>query len=160
YSFGARLAFEVAYQLEQLGDRVEHVCLIAPGMPTLAMPGRTARDAESSFEDPVFVAVLFSVFAGSLAHPALSACLETATDEDAFTAFLAEPFDYLDRDLVRRITAVVRETFHFPVTLDQRWIAAPITIFTAQGDEVSPLQNSESLSSSTPTVFRLDADHY
>jgi amino acid adenylation domain-containing protein len=160
YSFGARVAYEVAYQLERLGDRVEHVFLIAPGMPMLPLPGRTARDAESSFDDPVFVAVLFSVFAGSLAHPALSACLEAATDEDAFTAFIAEHFDYLDRDLVRRITAVVRETFHFPVTLHQRRIAAPITIFTAQGDDASPMENSQSLSTNPQTIVRLGADHY
>ncbi len=157
YSFGARLAYEVAYQLEQLGDRVENVFLIAPGMPTLPLPGRTARDAESSFDDPIFVAVLFSVFAGSLTHPALGACLEATTDEDAFTDFIAEHFDYLDPDLVRRITAVVRQTFHFPVTLDERRVAAPVTIFTAQGDETSPLQNCQQPS---PTVVRLDADHY
>jgi amino acid adenylation domain-containing protein len=160
YSFGARLAFEVAYQLEQLGDEVEHVFLMAPGMPSLPFPGRAAADAESSFDDRLFVAVLFSVFAGSLAHPALSACLEAATDEDAFVAFIAEHFDHLDSDLVRRITGVVRETFHFPVTLDQRQIAAPITIFTAQGDEVSPLENTEGLSTTPRTVVRLTADHY
>ncbi|HXO81662.1 MAG TPA: amino acid adenylation domain-containing protein [Mycobacterium sp.] len=160
YSFGARLAFEVAYQLEQLGDEVEHVFLMAPGMPSLPFPGRVAADAESSFDDRLFVAVLFSVFAGSLAHPALSACLDAATDEDAFVAFIAEHFDHLDGDLVRRITGVVRETFHFPVTLDQRRISAPITVFTAQGDEVSPLENLDGVSSSPRTVVRLAADHY
>lgn len=160
YSFGARLAFEVAYQLEQLGDQVDHVFLMAPGMPSLPFPGRVAADAESSFDDRLFVAVLFSVFAGGLAHPALSACLDTATDEDAFVAFIAEHFDHLDGELVGRITAVVRETFHFPVTLDRRRIAAPITIFTAQGDEISPLENSEGLSTTPRTVVRLGADHY
>ena len=160
YSFGARVAYEVACQLEQLGDEVEHVFLIAPGMPTVPSPGRTARDAAARFDDPVFVAVLFSVFAGSLTHPALGACLEAATDEDAFIHFIAEHFDYLDPDLVRRITGVVRQTFDFPVIADERRIAAPITVFTAQGDDASPLQNHPSQSTNPPTVVHLDADHY
>ncbi|MEK8168843.1 thioesterase domain-containing protein [Streptomyces sp. M19] len=33
YSFGARVAFEAAYQLERAGQRVEHLFLIAPGSP-------------------------------------------------------------------------------------------------------------------------------
>ena len=31
YSFGARVAFETAYQLEQAGEQVDHLFLIAPG---------------------------------------------------------------------------------------------------------------------------------
>src|SRR5262249_48026065 len=35
YSFGARVAFETAFQLEQAGKEVEHLILIAPGSPKI-----------------------------------------------------------------------------------------------------------------------------
>src|SRR4029450_12702493 len=35
YSFGARVAFETAYQLERAGHTVENLFLIAPGSPHL-----------------------------------------------------------------------------------------------------------------------------
>ncbi|HEX6355550.1 amino acid adenylation domain-containing protein [Actinophytocola sp.] len=158
YSFGARVAFETAYQLEQAGERVEHLFLIAPGSPILDVAG----SGEPSYQDRAFVTILFSVFAGGIDHPALTECLRVAEDDESFTGFVADTFD-LDPDLVRRITGVVRRTYGFRYEfheLARRKVNAPITIFKAQGDDYSFIENSSGYSAEPPAVVELDADHY
>ncbi|CAO0833975.1 Carrier domain-containing protein OS=Streptomyces microflavus OX=1919 GN=Smic_65280 PE=4 SV=1 [Streptomyces microflavus] len=69
----------------------------------------------------------------------------------------------MDRDWVLRIMRVVSLTFEFSYTfreLRERRIAAPITIFKAQGDNYSFLDGSSGFSSAPPTVVELAADHY
>ena len=161
YSFGARVAFEAAYQLEQAGQRVEQLFLIAPGSPVVDTPG--PRERLAAFTNPEFVTILFSVFAGTITGPLLDKCLAVAEDEASFAAFISEHLDHLDLDMVHRIIRIVGLTFEFSYAfreLAERRIAAPITIFKARGDDYSFLEGSSGYSTTPPTVVDLDADHY
>ncbi|SER75256.1 amino acid adenylation domain-containing protein [Lentzea xinjiangensis] len=160
YSFGARVAFETAYQLEQAGHEVANLYLIAPGSPKVR--SERASD-EASYDNSAFVTILFSVFAGSITAPELTRCLEVAKDEDSFAAFISSEFRDLDSELVRRIIKIVTETFSFKYTfseLAERTITAPLTIFKARGDDYSFIEGSEGFSVTDPVVVELEADHY
>jgi thioesterase domain-containing protein/phenylpyruvate tautomerase PptA (4-oxalocrotonate tautomerase family) len=162
YSFGARVAFEAAYQLERAGERVENLFLIAPGQPPTGARDRT-RDREPEYDDDAYVSILFSVFAGGLADPALAECLAVAKDDASFAAFVGERFPRLDRDLIGRIVRVVRCTFQFEYAfheLARRRVTAPVTIFKARGDDYSFVEKASGYSSAAPTVVDLEADHY
>ncbi len=163
YSFGARVAFETARQLERAGERVDEVILIAPGKPPVETRAETPTEAAVSFADNTFVAILYSVFAGNLERSAVDACLAATHDEDSFIAFVCGRFEHLERELVRRIVGVVRQTFLFeyaPHELAERTIAAPITVLRADGDQDSFIDSGHTLSSSPLRASRLRADHY
>lgn len=161
YSFGARVAFEAAYQLERAGHSVDHVFLIAPGAPKVRTEGPDRRSA--SYTDPTFVSILLSVFTGRIDGDLTAQCLAVASDEQGFAEFVAGRLPGMDRDWVLRIVRVVSLTFEFSYTfreLRERRISAPITIFKARGDEYSFLDGSSGYSSDPPTVVELEADHY
>ncbi|MGW2823669.1 amino acid adenylation domain-containing protein [Streptomyces sp. NPDC001443] len=163
YSFGARVAFEAAHRLERAGERVDEVILIAPGKPPVEGRDEAPAGAAVGFTDRTFVSILYSVFAGNLERSAVDACLAATHDEDSFIAFVCGRFEHLERDLVRRIVAVVRRTFLFeyaPHELAERSVAAPITVLRAHGDQDSFLDSGHPLSATDPTVRRLEADHY
>src|SRR3990167_1062933 len=62
YSFGARVAFEVAYLLELQGETVSELIMIAPGMPATSHKQWSLDHQDNLYADKKFVAVLFSVF--------------------------------------------------------------------------------------------------
>ncbi|MFB7513076.1 amino acid adenylation domain-containing protein [Streptomyces sp. NPDC056144] len=161
YSFGARVAFEAAYQLEQAGHTVDHVFLIAPGAPKTRTPGPDRRTA--SYTDPAFVAILLSVFTGRIDEETTARCLAAAGDEESFADFVADKVPGADRDFVLRIIRIVALTFEFSYTfreLRERKVAAPLTVFKAQGDEYGFLDESSGHLTAPPTVVELRADHY
>ena len=163
YSFGARVAFETAWQLEQLGEQVQDLLLICPGNPRVRAAGadRSGRDADWS--NPAYVTILFSVFTGSVTGRELRACLRAARDEAGFTAFVHRLLPGLDEALVRRITRIVAETYAFDYTfaeLAERCLDAPVTIFKAVGDDYSFIENSSGYSAAPPRVVPLAGDHY
>ncbi|MFL6113403.1 MAG: amino acid adenylation domain-containing protein [Catenulispora sp.] len=161
YSFGARVALEAAYQLEQSGETVDQVFLIAPGMPEVRPAG--ARERIATYADKAYVAILFSVFAGTTTGPALAECLAVARNEESFTGFIAANVAHLDIDLIRRISRVVETTYEFGHTfhgLAERRIAAPITVFTARGDDNSFLEEAVGPAKPALTVVDLEAEHY
>ncbi|MFF2368402.1 amino acid adenylation domain-containing protein [Streptomyces sp. NPDC058122] len=163
YSFGARLAFEAAHRLERAGEQVEDVILIAPGKPPVEAREGTPTETAADFTDRTFVSILYSVFAGNLERPAVDACLAATRDEESFVAFVCGRFTYLERELVRRIVHVVRRTFSFeyaPHERAERSVAAPVTVFTARGDQDSFLESGHALTRTPPSVSRLEADHY
>jgi indigoidine synthase len=163
YSFGARLAFEVAYQLEQSGERIDNLFLIAPGSPKLHAHVVSMNGNEPTFDNTAFVTILFSVFAHSITSPALNECLKVAKDEASFTSFICSRYKHLDSGLVKRVADIVRETYEFKYSfreLNERQINAPITIFKAEGDDYSFLENSHGYSTKAPTVINLKSDHY
>ncbi|MFD7059970.1 amino acid adenylation domain-containing protein [Streptomyces sp. NPDC059906] len=161
YSFGARVAFEAACQLEQAGETVEHLVLIAPGSPEVGSAPGGHRDG--SYTDEAYVTILFSVFAGTIDSPLLKECLAVADDDASFTAFITANFPWLDTELVLRIIQVVRTTYEFTYTFRElagRKIGAPVTIIKARGDDYSFLDGSSGYSAAEPTVIELAADHY
>lgn len=163
YSFGARVAFETAYQLEQAGERVEHLFLIAPGSPKVRAPAHASLSGEPSYGNKAYVTILFSVFMGSITGPALGECLDVAQDDESFAAFVCGKLKHLDLELVKRIVRIVRQTYEFKYAfreLAERQLRAPISIFKAQGDDYSFIENSSGFSASAPTVIDLEADHY
>lgn len=163
YSFGSRVAFEAAWQLEQFGEKVENLLLICPGNPKVRTGDGRRWGRESSYANPAYVTILFSVFAGTVQGPELDACLERATDEDSFVAFVHGLLPALDEGTIRRITRIVGETYEFEYSfreLQERRIDARVTIFKARGDDYSYLEDSSGYSARPPVVVDLDGDHY
>ena len=161
YSFGARVAFETAYQLEQLGERVEQVVLIAPGSPKVRSTCGLERNA--TYANKAYVRILFSVFAGTAGGPLVEKCLAVAEDDKSFAEFVSAHFPGLDIDLVLRIIQVVGTTFEFSYTfreLTERRITAPITLLKARGDDYSFLDGVDGYAAAPPTMVDLRADHY
>lgn len=163
YSFGARVAFEAAYQLEQSGEQVENLFLMAPGSPKIQVNGEFTRFDEPTYNNKAYVTILFSVFAGSISDPALDECLKVAQDDESFASFIGERFKDVDPDLVKRVAKIVEETYSFNYTFHElatRRVSAPITIFKATGDDYSFIEGSSGYSSEAPRVIDLESDHY
>lgn len=174
YSFGARVAFETAFQLESAGHRVDRLDLIAPGSPRVDLrgpvaggpdsaAGGTGRPGEPRWSDPAFVAILYSVFAGSIEGPELAECLAATDGPEAFARFIGERRPQLGPELVRRITEIVRLTYSFSYTfgeLLERRIEAPVRVFKAAGDDYSFIEGVHGWSARPPVTFSLHADHY
>jgi thioesterase domain-containing protein/acyl carrier protein len=159
YSFGARVAFEAAFQLEQAGEAVEALHLIAPGSPRLDLP---AEPPGARYDNPAYQAILFSVFAGALNHPALEAWRTSVHDDASLAAFVSQRFG-LDADLAVRIAAIVRTTYQFRYTFEElrrRRITAPVTLFKARGDDYAFIEGEHGYAVQPPTVVELDIDHY
>ena len=160
YSFGARVAFEAAHQLERSGASVERLVLIAPGAPRVGAGGPAGRP---SYRNGTYLTVLYSVFAGTISGPEVAECVRTVTDEDGFVAFVTALFPELAPDLVRRIVRIVELTYGFRYAagdLAARRIEAPVTVLRARGDEPSFLDSAAGQFAADPTVWDLSADHY
>ncbi|MFD5083777.1 amino acid adenylation domain-containing protein [Kitasatospora sp. NPDC058406] len=163
YSFGARVAFEAAWQLEQAGRRVDDLLLICPGNPELRKAGGERYGREYSYRNPAYLTILYSVFAGSISGPGLDRCLAEVRDEDGFAAFVHGLMPELDEEVVRRIARIVGETYEFDYSfreLAERRLSAPVTVFKATGDDYSFIEESSGYSATAPTVIELAGDHY
>jgi amino acid adenylation domain-containing protein len=166
YSFGARVAFEAAHQLEQAGERVEHLFLVAPGQPRLRPEDAEAAGGRADFGDRGFLAILFSVFAGTVSGPALDEVLRTVRDEDGFVAFVTARFPGLGEELVRAVTGVVRQTYSSTYEFDEltgRRLDTPITLVKAADDNYSFIERIErqgGFSTRPPAVHQLRTGHY
>lgn len=163
YSFGARVAFEAAWQLEQSGERVDSLLLICPGNPKVRAADQDRHGREASYRNPAYTTILFSVFAGSISGPELDRCLARAHDEDSFVGQIRQLFPDLDEQLIRRITRIVGQTYEFEYSfheLAERRLDAPVAIFKASGDDYSFIEGRSGYSAAPPAVVGLDADHY
>ncbi|MFI9456489.1 amino acid adenylation domain-containing protein [Amycolatopsis sp. NPDC052450] len=159
YSFGARVAFETAWQLERQGQRVDDLLLICPGNPEVGGSGERV----ASYTNPAYLTILLSVFLGTISGPEPLACRETVRDEDGFVAFVAKLMPALGEQLIRRIVRIVEETYEFDYSfreLARRRIAARVTLFKADGDDYSFVENSSGYSATPPEVVTLEGDHY
>ncbi|WP_328958516.1 amino acid adenylation domain-containing protein [Kitasatospora purpeofusca] len=163
YSFGARVAFEAAWQLERAGERVAALMLICPGNPELRQADAERYGRESSYRNPAYLTILHSVFAGSVGGPGLAECLAEVRDEDGFAAFVHRTLPELDEELIRRVARIVGETYEFEYTfreLAERRLSAPVTVFKATGDDYSFIEGSSGWSAAAPATVRLAGDHY
>ncbi|MCP9956848.1 non-ribosomal peptide synthetase family protein [Streptomyces sudanensis] len=163
YSFGARVAFEAAWQLEQFGEKVDRLLLICPGNPRVRTADGRQWGRESSYANPAYVTILFSVFMGTISGPELDECLERAVDEDAFVEYVHTLLPQLDAETIRRITRIVGGTYEFEYSfneLRERRIEAPVTIFKARGDDYSFVEGSSGYSAAPPQIVELVGDHY
>ncbi|MFF7654532.1 amino acid adenylation domain-containing protein [Streptomyces sp. NPDC007983] len=163
YSFGARVAFETAWQLEDAGEQVENLFLICPGNPEVRETEGKQYGREATYRNPAYLTILYSVFTGSISGPDRDRCLETVRNEDEFVAFIHELLPQLDGALIRRITRIVEATYEFEYSfreLSERTLNTPVTIFKATGDDYSFIEGSSGYSATPPTMVKLAGDHY
>ncbi|WP_267435803.1 amino acid adenylation domain-containing protein [Erwinia psidii] len=163
YSFGARVAFETAAQLEAQGDTVAALYLLAPGAPMTQMEREQRYEHRAAFDNPVFLAILFSVFAHQIEGPLLERCLAQCTTRQAFIAFICQRFPLLHADTVERIIRIVETTYGFSYAfheLENRRLNAPVTIIKARGDHYSFLDNAPEFSRQRPQLIELSVDHF
>ncbi|QIN29863.1 amino acid adenylation domain-containing protein [Brevibacterium luteolum] len=159
YSFGARVAFEAAYQLERDGGQVDQVVLIAPGSPSVTDTGVDAARS-GLYADPRFVRVLYSVFFSRTDGPDADRVVNETSDRLSFLSAIRESLP-IDEVLAERITSLVEHTYSFEYSfteLEQRALSAPVTIIRAAGDDYSFL---DSVASKVRyDSIELSADHY
>ncbi|MFD6162557.1 amino acid adenylation domain-containing protein [Nocardia sp. NPDC060256] len=120
YSFGARVAAEVAQRLSAGGHQIEQLVLIAPGSPVIA--GISADTDEVSYRNAYFKRVLASVFSGRI-DPGYAADLdEQVSRRTDFIDLMVANEPGFARDMVERIVAVVERTYRLrtqPIGVDQ-----------------------------------------
>lgn len=163
YSFGARVAFETAFQLEQMGKQVKELVLIAPGAPKVVTGTMGTQVHGAAFGCPVFVSVLYSVFAGGLDEPRRTQCVKTTQDKESFAAFIKENFPKVRPDFADWVVDLVTLTYAFQYTsaeLLERRVRAPITVFRTQGDDASFIDLSAACAATAPEWIDLMAGHY
>jgi thioesterase domain-containing protein/acyl carrier protein len=163
YSFGARVAFEACYQLEQAGDVVENLYLIAPGSPRVENEQNITKNNEASFTNKKFITILYSVFMGTIKSKSLVECLAVVDSKDKFVNFICRLNNQLEKSLVMRIIDIVTMTFEFTYSfneLKQRQLKAPIKIIKAAGDDYSFIENNNVFSTIEPVIEQIEANHY
>jgi amino acid adenylation domain-containing protein len=163
YSFGARVAFEAAWQLEQAGKTVDRVMLICPGNPRLRESSGQPGTRSADFTDPAFVTVLGSVFLGTSVGPQIDECVDATQDRVSFVEFIQHARRELALDTINRITDIVVRTFEFEYTFSElldRRITAPISIFKAAGDDYSFIESAGTFAERAPRIVTLSEDHY
>jgi len=110
YSFGARIAAEVAHRLRAAGRPIEALVLIAPGSPVL--PG-LPDSGEINYAAGYFKRVLASVFSGRI-DPSFAVELDAAvTTREQFVDLIVARVPGFGRETVERIVAVVEHTYRF-----------------------------------------------
>ncbi|WP_107068326.1 amino acid adenylation domain-containing protein [Streptomyces sp. CT34] len=163
YSFGARVAFEAAWQLERSGRSVDNLLLLCPGNPKVHHANADRYGRQASYANPAYLTILFSVFTGSITGPDLDQCLTAVRDETSFVRFIHGLLPALEEELIRRITRIVARTYEFQYNgreLAERRLRVPVTVFKSTGDDDSFIDTWSGYSVAPPTVVTLDADHY
>lgn len=163
YSFGARVAFETAYQLEQEGHTVDQLILIAPGHPKLNIICEESVRGKSSYSNPEFVTILYSVFFRKITGPELEFCLKCCYSRDSFVKFVNSKLPELNVQVIERIINIVEKTFDFKYTfseLEKRKIKATIRIIKARDDDYSFLDGCHRYYTSPPQSYQLNSGHY
>ncbi|MBF6174777.1 amino acid adenylation domain-containing protein [Nocardia blacklockiae] len=119
YSFGARVAAEVAQRLLAAGHEIEELVLIAPGSPVIPEAGPDT--GEIDYGSGYFKRVLGSVFSGRV-DPPYAAELDSLDSRAAFVDLITDREDGFARATVERIVSVVEHTYRFrqqPSGVDQ-----------------------------------------
>ncbi|MFI9508901.1 amino acid adenylation domain-containing protein [Nocardia sp. NPDC052566] len=134
YSFGARVAAEVAQRLSAQGHRVDQLVLIAPGSPVIA--GITDDTAEVGYRNRYFKRVLASVFSGRV-DPGYALDLDKRVERRAeFVDLIVANEPGFAREVVERIVAVVEHTYRLrarPSGVDPELLDASLFL-RARGD--------------------------
>lgn len=170
YSFGARVALEVALQMEQNGDLIQELVLLAPGSPRVGSVQMLVNDEyskEASLVCPEFLGILLSVFIGRIDSSLVSECLKRVIHEDSFIDYICELRSDLDRALVARVVRLVVQTYNLNINLESshdvsllRQLRAPVKIIKAQGDLPFILEDPNHQKYFNVSEISLDVDHY
>ncbi|OLP58959.1 hypothetical protein BJF93_22975 [Xaviernesmea oryzae] len=162
YSFGARVAYETAWHLEQAGQKVAEIILIAPGSPQLATGDPLRKEPDALFLDPSFLTILYSVFAQTIDHSRVAPMLGAVRDKNTFVEFVSAEKPELDVNLIVRITQLVTKIYTpgFGSRLEKRTLSSPVRLFKARGDSTSFVETAaEALRGSVVNV-PVAPDHY
>ncbi|MEV0248937.1 amino acid adenylation domain-containing protein [Nocardia sp. NPDC050712] len=133
YSFGARVAAEVAQRLVAAGHEVEELVLIAPGSPVIA---GIPDDAQVRYDSRYFKRVLASVFSGRIDPGYVADLDENVGSRAEFIDLVAANEPGFARATIDRIVAVVERTYDFrshPATVDQELLDHSLYL-RARGD--------------------------
>ncbi|PCF93918.1 amino acid adenylation domain-containing protein [Vreelandella nigrificans] len=136
YSFGARVAYETAWQLEQIGEPVSELVLLAPGSPKLPYTEPVSREQKVLFENPAFLTILLSVFAHDIEAELTSDCLASVRSRADFVSFIGSHFQAMDMALVEAILDVVSITYspEYQIALLDKPLRCRVTVWRAAGD--------------------------
>ncbi|AUI88491.1 hypothetical protein BS333_19400 [Vibrio azureus] len=161
YSFGARVAFETAYQLEKQGEVVKQLALIAPGSPKLNIASHVEEVA--CYTNHKYLTILYSVFFRKITGSDLEQCLLQVNSKASFIDFVQHHLPEIDTGTIARIVSIVEQTYDFKYSfreLEKRTIKAEISILKSIGDDYAFVDGSDSYYLTTPSVFSLTYDHY
>ncbi|AYG64416.1 amino acid adenylation domain-containing protein [Rhizobium jaguaris] len=162
YSFGARVAYETAWYLEQAGEEVAELILIAPGSPRLPGGDPVRGDLATLFRDASFLTILYSVFAQTIAPERVAPVIATVRDETSFINFIAAEKPELDIGVITRITRLVAQTYtpEYGLQMKERELLAHVCLFKARGDDLSFLEQAIGTLRQPASVVSLSPDHY
>ncbi|MEQ1976432.1 thioesterase domain-containing protein [Xenorhabdus sp. SGI240] len=159
YSFGCNLAFEAAFQLEEMGEKVEQIVLLAPGM----LKGLPTTNLSDEYDNKGLITLLFTVFSRNIDDPDLHECLKTSCNEVSFIEFVCQKYSISNSDLVRRISKVVIESqriSHERNNEAQKSITTPAYIFSALNDEFSVFENKIDCFRGGREIIKLNVTHF
>lgn len=162
YSFGAKVAFEVAYQLESMGEVVDNIILIAPGSPSIRKT-TSKKNGRYHYDDIAFMNILYSVFSAKLPTSELDEVFEKINSKKEFIEFISEKFRGLDLNLLTRIAEIVEITYDFNFSISEileHNLKAPITVLKAVGDNESFIEKNYQYLNNKPKINKLSVDHY
>ncbi|MCW8174874.1 thioesterase domain-containing protein [Verminephrobacter aporrectodeae] len=136
YSFGARVAYETAWQLEQIGETVSELVLLAPGSPQLPYVEPVSCDQIALFTSPAFLTILLSVFVHDIDTVLTADCLARVHSRADFFSFASAHFPAMDTALVEAIINVVSITYspNYQIVLMDKPLRCPISVWRAAGD--------------------------
>ncbi|WP_341668980.1 amino acid adenylation domain-containing protein [Alcaligenes sp. SDU_A2] len=162
YSFGARVAYETAWQLEQVGEVVDELILIAPGSPLLPGGDPIRAQADILFRDPSFLTILYSVFAQTIAAERVVSLIKSVKDEQSFVSYVCAEKPELDVGVIARISRLVAQTYApgYGLQMEERRIAAPTLLLKARGDNLSFLEAATTTLIQPARIVGLAPDHY
>lgn len=162
YSFGARMAAEVASWVEERGVLVERLVLIAPGSPVIEGAADTSHTETLTFADPYFRMILMSVFTGTLDGAPENKSLSAVRDRHDFLELLRERLPTMDQELAGRIIDVVIATYGFrsgPVC-NLEPLLPRTQVLIARGDGPSFVEPYRAQMDAFQPAVELPANHY
>lgn len=165
YSFGARVAFEAAWQLERAGEKVASLVLLCPGNPLVAGESEAGvpRSRIPSWQNKQYIRILWSVFTGTLYGDAVDKLCAGDVNEDTFIQEIIRASTGLDREIVGRIVRVVETTFAFDYQIEElaeRRLNVPVRVVKADGDDYSFVDDVAVLNGEGIWLYEVKADHY
>lgn len=165
YSFGARVAFEAAWQLERAGEKVTSLVLLCPGNPLVEGESEAGgpRSRIPTWQNKQYVRILWSVFTGTLYGDAVDELCAAAVDEETFIRHIIQASPGLDRDILGRIIRVVETTFAFDYEIEElaeRRLNVPVRVVKADGDDYSFVDDVAVLNDEGIWLYKVKADHY
>ncbi|ENU08617.1 amino acid adenylation domain-containing protein [Acinetobacter calcoaceticus] len=161
YSFGAKIAFEVATILEKKNKKINELVLICPGNPLIN--DLEEESLEFSFKNKRFVAVLLSVFFGKIDIEMTVDCILKVDCVSDFNEYVYNKINGIDLNIIERITYLIFKTYQFDYKFEdisKGDIGFPIKIIKAKGDDYSFVEILNNIYGNNISMVDFECDHY